>query len=256
MIDLTLITVTYNADRFIDRTLKSVEAAFREKPGDFQVEYLVIDGGSADTTRQRVEHYPQLGIRWRSEPDDGLYDAMNKGLEEAAGRYVWFLNAGDEMYDPAVLKRLAEAFHNRCDVYFSDAMLVREDGTEIGLRSEKTPHSLPALINWRDMKLGMKVCHQAFIVNREIAPRYDMHNLSADLDWEIVSLKRSASNYRIPVPLCRYLVGGLSVQNHRRSLLDRWKVLKRHFGMTGALWNHVRIMARGALFLLCRGKYW
>ena len=246
---LTLITITYNAEQFLERTLRSVAKAARLVPGVVDnVEYILIDGASQDGTLQIAERYSSLFTRILSEPDAGLYDAMNKGLSLATGDYLWFLNAGDEVHDGQVLSRLLHAFQEPADVYYSDALFVDEGGQEIGLRSQVTPHTLPTDIHWQDFALGMKISHQAFIVRRAIAPAYNTANLSADIDWEIKCLKKSQKTVYLPFALCRYLTGGMSVRHRRRSLLDRFKVLSEHFGLFPTVMNHFRIAARGLRF--------
>ena len=188
---LTIITVTYNAEKY--SSIPAERAAGTGAVGQpDQVEHLVVDGASRDRTLTVAEKYREvLSLRITSEPDHGLYDAMNKGQARARGRYVWFLNAGDEVHDEQVLQRLLEAMRSQADVYYSDALFVRDDGSPVGLRSQVTPHALPATLHWRHMSLGMKVSHQAFLVNKELAPAYDISNLSADIEWEIVCLKRA-----------------------------------------------------------------
>ncbi|GGC01540.1 glycosyltransferase family 2 protein [Dyadobacter sediminis] len=253
---LTIITITYNAERFLERTLKSVEQALQDTERAFETEYLIIDGNSTDGTLQIAAKYKPIISRIVSEPDRGLYDAMNKGLARATGKYIWFLNAGDEIYNVNVLEKLFLSFESQADVYYSDAMLVKDDGSEVGLRSRFTPHDLPKNLKWQDFAFGMKVCHQAFIAKREIAPYYDDQNLSADIDWEIQILKRSDQVQYLDFLLCKYLMGGISVKNHRRSLMDRFHVLRKHFGLFPALFNHVLIFQRGFQFARRNGRYW
>jgi glycosyltransferase involved in cell wall biosynthesis len=253
---LTIITVTFNAEAYLDRTLRSVEKALKHVDEPDQIEYLIIDGLSKDGTLQIAERYNGFISRIVSEKDKGLYDAMNKGIGLASGKYLWFLNAGDEIYDEHVLKNLMNAFGNDSDVYYSDAMMVAENGQEVGLRSRFTPHNLPENLHWTDFALGMKVCHQAFIAKKKIAPQYDHNNLSADIDWEITCLKRAGKIRFLPFVLCRYLLGGMSVKNHRRSLSDRFKVLQKHFGLLPTLLNHLRIFWRGFWFARRNGQYW
>lgn len=250
---LSIITVTFNAERYLERTLTSVLA---QRNQDF--EYLVIDGGSTDSTLDIVQRYSGRIDRWVSEPDRGLYDAMNKGLRMAKGQYVWFMNAGDEIYSPDTVTQLFGAFEQGADVCYGDALFVHDDGSALGLRSEVTPHRLPTQLRWQDFRLGMVVCHQSFVVRRSIAPEYLLvHRYSADIDWEIRCLKASKRVVGLPAPLSRYLTGGYSVKNLRRSLQDRFWVLKRHFGLLPTLWAHVEILCRGGLFALKRkGKYW
>lgn len=254
---LTIITVTYNAGAFLERTLESAANGLAETEERNLIEYLLIDGASADNTLEIAARYEDaLRLKIRSEPDRGLYDAMNKGLRWATGQYVWFLNAGDEVYDRSTLDRLISAMHSGADIYYSDALFVSAKGEMLGLRSEVTPHSLPEKISWRDMALGMKICHQAFIVKRELAPAFDINNLSADLDWEIAAMKKSVTIEYLGFVLCRYLLGGLSAQKRGRSLSDRWRVLRRHFGLGAAVLNHIKIAVRGVRFYMKKGKYW
>jgi len=242
---VSIITITYNAERFLERTIKSIVS---QQATDY--EYIVIDGSSTDGTLAIIKHYESHITHWISEPDGGLYDAMNKGLHRATGDYVWFMNAGDELYEVDTLAGLFQKIDtSHADVYYSDALFVRDNGPDrpaipLGLRSEVTPHTLPHNLTWQDMKLGMKVCHQAFVARRTIAPDYPTNNLSADLDWEIRCLKAAKKIELLPFVLCKYLTGGLSVQQHRRSLIDRFKILSKHFGMLPTVLNHGKIAWR------------
>lgn len=253
---ITIITITYNAENFLERTLKSLQNALQEVSDPSVIEYLIIDGNSRDGTLQIAKRYDQFINKVVSEPDRGLYDAMNKGLYLATGKYLWFLNAGDEVYDENTLFNLLSRLKSGADTYYSDAMLVKENGVEVGLRSRFTPHSLPENLKWQDFRLGMKVCHQAFITKKEIAPSYDVSNLSADIDWEITCLKNSGKTEFLDFVLCRYLLGGTSTQNHRRSLTDRFHVLRKHFGFFPTVCNHLLILYRGFMFAWRNGKYW
>ena len=241
---VSIITITYNARAFLERTIQSV----RQQEAD-DYEYLVIDGASTDGTLSIIKQYESSITSWISEPDRGLYEAMNKGLHRARGQYVWFMNAGDTLHNPQTLGNLLDRIKaTQADVYYSDALFVRDDGTSVGLRSQVTPHSLPHTLTWHDMALGMKVCHQAFVVKRVLAPDYLTTNLSADLDWEIRCLKAAQTIEYVPFVLCTYLIGGLSVQQHRRSLADRFRVLVTHFGWLTTLLNHGRILWRAYRF--------
>ena len=241
---VSIITITYNAERFLERTIQSI---VNQQATDF--EYIMIDGASKDGTLAIIKRYEPHITSWISEPDKGLYDAMNKGLRRAKGQYVWFMNAGDELYDSTTLSQLLDRITaTRADIYYSDAQFVRNDGTAIGLRSQITPHTLPKNLTWRDMALGMKVCHQAFVPKRSIAPDYLTNNLSADLDWEIRCLKAAKTVEFLPFVLCNYLIGGLSVQQHRKSLVDRFTVLVTHFGLLVTIRNHIHIVIRAIKF--------
>lgn len=248
----SIITITYNAEKFLERTIRSIVA---QDCQDF--EYIVVDGASKDGTLEIIKQNQTIITNWISEPDKGLYDAMNKGLHLASGDFVWFMNAGDEIADYQVISELKKMIATETDVLYGDTFFVNDAGEKLGLRSQITPHQLPLNLRWQDMKYGMLVCHQAFIVRRNIAPFYIENNLSADIDWEIVCLKRSRKTIFVDFVLAHYLVGGISNKQLKRSLLDRYAVLKKHFGFLGTIKSHAVILLRGLVLILKKGgKYW
>jgi glycosyltransferase involved in cell wall biosynthesis len=245
---VSVITITWNAAAVLESTIGSI---LTQTFTDY--EYLIIDGGSTDGTLDIIRKYePKLGY-WISEPDKGLYDAMNKGLRVAKGEYVWFMNAGDQLYDTHTLARVFEESEKGADVYYGDALYFNQDGQELGLRSRVTPHRLPEHLTWKSLRYGMVVCHQAFVARRSIAPLYDLsHPYSADIDWEIRCLRSARKIVNTHSVLCRYLTGGFSVKNHRESLLDRYRILQKHYGTVPNLLSHLWITMRGGLFALGR----
>ncbi len=248
---LSIITITYNAELVLERTLQSV---FDQTNQNF--EYLIIDGASKDQTIKMAQKFGVKNIV--SEPDKGIYDAMNKGLALAKGEYIWYMNAGDQLSDKQVVERLFMAFESGGDIYYSDTLIVNEKDNHIGLRSEITPHKLPKTLNWKAFKYGMLVCHQSFIVRKSIAPKYILdHHYSADIDWEINCMKASKKTIFLDFILSKYLMGGFSVKNLKASLLDRFIILKKHFGIVTTVFSHLIICFRGLLFIIYRKKkYW
>ena len=111
-IKLSIITVTYNALSLLKGTASSVE---RQKCAG--VEYLVIDGNSSDGTRAFLEGSNTVD-RYISEPDKGLYDAMNKAIDFAEGQMIWFVNAGDHIYGDDTLNKLVDAIDSDTDVVY------------------------------------------------------------------------------------------------------------------------------------------
>ena len=111
MINFTIITCTYDASKYIDRTLESVRG--QSYP---HIEHFIIDGVSKDDTVKKAQtyaydsHYPVIV---KSEPDKGLYDAMNKGIQLAKGNYIIFLNAGDVFYEEDTLTNIAEQLKDK-----------------------------------------------------------------------------------------------------------------------------------------------
>jgi glycosyltransferase involved in cell wall biosynthesis len=250
---LSIITITYNAEKFLKRTIESILAQSNQ---DF--EYIIIDGKSKDSTVEIAKAYGERVNLLVSEPDKGLYDAMNKGLRLASGDFVWFMNAGDEINESEIVANFMQSLaETNADVFYGDTYFVEENGTIQGLRSDITPHRLPRNLKWQDMNLGMLVCHQAFIARKSIAPFYLENNLSADIDWEIECLKRAKKVQFLDTVVAKYLVGGISNKQLKRSLIDRYEVLKKHFGLFGAIMAHIQITIRGVKLILKKGgKYW
>lgn len=108
---VTIITICYNCADDLERTIKSVLLQ------DYKnIEYIVVDGGSKDGTLKVIEKYAGRISRWVSEPDSGIYNAMNKGLRMATGDWVNFMNAGDALHDCNVVSRFAETIDDRAEV--------------------------------------------------------------------------------------------------------------------------------------------
>ena len=217
---ISIITVTYNAEATIGRTLESV--AQQTHP---DVEHLIIDGASTDRTLDIARRYPHAIIS--SEPDKGLYDAMNKGLKKATGDYLCFLNAGDKLHSKETLAHIAAS-----------------------IPSPQHGNGVAILYGaWRSFRQGMLVCHQAFYVNRQLAPLYDTHyRFSADFDWCIRCMKEGErlgmENLFIKEPLADYLNEGMTTANRRASLNERFRIMAKHYGLVPTIIQHIWFIFR------------
>ncbi|MGB1121829.1 MAG: glycosyltransferase family 2 protein, partial [Saprospiraceae bacterium] len=236
---ISVITVVYNGQDFLEGTIRSVMNQTYK-----HIEYLIIDGKSKDKTVDIIKQYNHYISDWITEQDKGLYDAMNKGLKMATGDFVLFMNAGDQFADSTVLETVFSKYDATTDVLYGEVMMVDENRQAIGTRTEITTRKLPQQLTWKSMKLGMVVCHQAFIPRRELCPFYMVDNLSADIDWVIEILKKSRKNVNCGIVIADFLVGGVSKQRHRQSLKDRYNVLQKHFGIIPNFFNHILIIIR------------
>jgi glycosyltransferase involved in cell wall biosynthesis len=244
----SIITIVYNGESLIEGTMQSV---LNQTFTDY--EYLIIDGKSKDNTFKIVEELKKkhpLSIKAISEPDKGLYDAMNKGLARAKGEFVLFLNAGDRLFDTTTLEKVAKYATPDTDILFGETMLVNDDRQHIGTRTDLTVQKLPQKLTWRSLRYGMVVCHQSFFVRRTLTPQYIENNLAADIDWVIQCLKKSKNQAHTQVIISEYLMGGVSKTRHQQSLKDRYAVLKTHFGWLPNLFNHGIIVVRALIFKL------
>lgn len=233
---ISIITICYNAASTITRTLRSVSA--QTYPN---IQYLIIDGASKDNTLELVrELAPEAEIY--SERDKGIYDAMNKGLDRATGDYVWYVNAGDALASPTTVEDLVRATctgDSLPDVLYGDTRLIDAEDYDLGLRRLRPPHQL----DWRSFRSGMLVCHQAFVAKRSISPHYDLrYRFSADVDWCIRVLKEAKTTAFYPEPIALYLNEGTTTANHRASLIERFHVMRHHYGLVTTVLQHLRFL--------------
>jgi glycosyltransferase involved in cell wall biosynthesis len=236
---ISIITVVYNGVDLLEDTIRSVVG--QTYPN---IEYLIIDGASNDGTLDIIKKYDDLIDQWISEPDNGLYDAMNKGIKLATGDYLWFMNSGDHIHEPTTVQRMMDRNTNNADIIYGEVLLVDSNRHPLGTRSELSTRKLPKQLHWKSLKHGMVVSHQAFLPKRSIAPLYIEHNLAADIDWVIECLKKSKRNLNTEMVLAKFLLGGVSKQRHQQSLKDRFAVLQKHYGLFPNLWNHFYIGLR------------
>lgn len=168
MIKFSVITITYNAEAVLERTLQSVLQQTHE-----DVEHLIIDGASTDGTVAMAQRYKAESdasgrghkVIVRSEPDDGLYHAMNKGLTQASGDYIIYMNAGDCFPQADTLEQIARRCHlnelpsdSLPAVVYGRTDIVDGQGRYLHPRRLQPPKKL----SWRSFRQGMLVCHQAF----------------------------------------------------------------------------------------------
>ena len=230
----SIITVTYNAEKVLEDTIQSVIfQTYRN------VEYIIVDGASKDHTLDIVNKYHNRINKVISEPDKGLYDAMNKGIQLATGDYLCFLNAGDKFHDSETLQKIVHTLKGQelPDVIYGETAIVDEEGHFLHMRRLSTP----AHLNWKSFKQGMLVCHQAFFANRELAINhlYDLqYRFSADFDWCIRIMKKAKCLHNTRLTLIDYLNEGMTTKNHKASLKERFCIMAKHYGLISTILHH------------------
>lgn len=226
----SIITVTYNAVQWLERTILSILSQTCT-----DVEYIIVDGGSADGTVDLITNYElritnRCRFHWISEPDDGLYDAMNKGLKLATGDYVWFINAGDRIHSPSTIQEIVNQIsilHSPFSILYGETEISDAQGNSLGMRRLKAPEKL----TWKSFKMGMLVCHQSFIVKREIAGTYDLqYRYAADFEWCIRCLKKADHIFNTHQTLSYFLEAGYSAANRKAALKERYEMMCKYYG--------------------------
>ena len=229
----SIITVTYNASRWLERTIRSVISQSYSN-----IEYIIVDGNSSDGTLDIIKKYQTSVTHWMSEPDRGLYDAMNKGMKLASGDYVWFLNAGDTLYSETVVQDMVNAVGggNLPDILYGETLIADSEGNPLAMRRLKAPEKL----SWKSFDMGMLVCHQSFLVRRAIAEPYDMqYRFTADYDWCIRCLKKADRVFNTHLILSRFLEAGLSATNRKEALKERYRIMCENYGKLPTQIRHV-----------------
>ena len=262
MIRITYVTITFNAAKVLQRTLDSVLQ--QDYPN---IVHLIIDGASTDNTMKLVDDYIARSnaaenghrIQVTSEPDKGIYDAMNKGLRSLDGDYVCFLNAGDFLPAADTVSRIAEAATNTHHpspntqlpaVMYGNTDIVDGEGRFLHHRRLSPPEHL----TWKSFKQGMLVCHQAFYARTDfaIATPYDMqYRYSADVDW-CIRVMKAAEKENIPLlnlkmVVANYTEEGQTTLHHRESLWERYRVMEHHYGRVQTCLLHLWFVVRALL---------
>ncbi len=246
---VTIITITYNAEKVIEKTIQSV---LNQTYSNF--EYIIIDGKSTDATVAIIEKYNTLinrgdyailphNFRWISEPDTGLYHAMNKGITFANGNYIWFMNAGDKIHNNNTLKIIEATLAKNQDaiVIYGQSLMINQNDRALGERHKIAPPNL----NLKHMLNGLVVCHQSIIVKRDKAPLYDLqYRIASDYDWVIKILNHSKSNVYINDYLSDFMIAGTSSVHRKKAWKERYFIMKKHFGLCKTLWAHFKIILK------------
>ena len=234
-----IITVTYNAEKTVGRTLDSVDS---QTFTDY--EHLVVDGGSTDGTLSDVASQPNPRRSYVSEKDRGIYDAMNKGISLSQGRYLIFLNAGDKFHSPDTLQIIADAIAAAGEpgIVYGQTDIVDDDGRRLGPRHL----TAPADLSLKSFATGMVVCHQAFVALRSIVGFYNLkYRFSADYDWCIRCLQHSRCNVGLTdTVLIDYLSEGMTTRNMLPSLRERFRIMRFYYGLLPTLWRHIGFASR------------
>ena len=242
---ISIITVAFNAAETIEGTLLSVaQQTFRD------MEHVVIDGGSSDGTQAVVSSHGDRISRFLSEPDRGIYDAMNKGLALATGDVIGFLNADDTYANENVLSRVAETMERyHLDVLFGDVAFCQRESPDRIVRRYSSSHFRPDRIAW-----GWMPAHPALFVKREVfqkaGPFRTDYRIAGDFEFVARAFGKQSLRYRyLPEVLVKMRLGGVSTGGWRNTMLLNKEVL-RACRENGIQTNMLKILSKYPVKLL------
>lgn len=215
---ISIITVTLNDRDTIEKTIKSVlNQSYKD------IEYIIIDGGSTDGALEIINRYKKNLSYFISEPDKGIYNAMNKGAKKATGDYLYFLNAGDILHNNEVLKEVVENMENT-DMFFGKVMVVGENNIP----------NLKGTVSKNKVKLGAKVSQQAVFLKRSVFEKVggldEKYKIASDFD---LLCKVFDSNYDVKksdIIICDFDSSGVS-SNLEKAYEDTRKVIYDRYGI-------------------------
>jgi hypothetical protein len=171
---------------------------------------------------------------------------MNKGAAMAKGDYLCFLNAGDTFFAADTVEKMMLTFEDASapDILYGETAIVDDAGTFLHMRRLKAPEKL----NWKSFRQGMVVCHQAFIVKRELFEPYNLaYRFSSDFDWSIRMMKKATSIHNTRLTLINYLNEGMTTRNRKASLKERYRIMARHYGQLSSFLHHLWFVVRALL---------
>jgi len=213
---ISVITVTYNDAESLLKTMESVRS--QSYPN---IEYIVIDGGSSDSTLSYIKSFEDVISCFVSEADEGIYDAMNKGSKLAAGEYITFLNAGDYYYSDDCLERI-----------FTEAEICSYDviyGSNYYYKNRKMILQEP-----RPLELfyrGMPFNHQSVFVRSDLVKgspfKHNVYRIQCEYQFLLDLYLRDCDFYKVDTIVAVYEAGGFSDVNFLERTLERWLIVKR-----------------------------
>jgi putative colanic acid biosynthesis glycosyltransferase len=198
---ISIVTVVYNDYLGLTKTLESIS---NQSCNDYEL--LIIDGGSSDKTLSVIKKYEAIISYQVSEKDNGIYDAMNKGLDQCNGKWVIFLNAGDEFNSPDTLFLALQEMKDSSTTYFGRAKII--SGNKDSWLYPSGDISIAHIKNWLIDKLPN---HQAIFFPKSFYRhnRYNLNfNISSDSDFKLRALKDQYSF--LDMTICKFYLGGLS----------------------------------------------
>lgn len=254
---ISIITATFNSGKTLRDTLESIRQQTYQ-----DIEAIVVDGGSKDNTLDIVREYESLlhgKLRWISEPDKGIYDAMNKGINMATGDIIGILNSDDFYTSDDVLQKVAEEFDKDAtlEAVYGDIHFVKSENLKKCTRYYSSKSFRPWLL-----RFGFMPAHPSFYVRREVYEKYGLYDLqyktSSDFEWMVrLFAKHHIKAKYLPMDFVTMREGGEStagIEAKRKVNNDIVDSLKKHRIFTCGAFKYVRYAVKGFELILTKIK--
>jgi glycosyltransferase involved in cell wall biosynthesis len=224
---VSVITVCFNRKNTIEQAIRSVVE--QDYP---DIEYIVIDGNSSDGTKDIIESYSDKITQYISEPDKGMYDAINKGLSLATGDIVGLMHSDDVFYDKAVVSKIVKAFQNGSDIdaLYGNGIYVTNDNEQKTVRNR-----IGGEYNYKRLKTGWLPLHPTVYIKKSIIEKYGNYDLNFKIASDTEFLLRYLFRYKIKIAylnvyIVKMRMGGLSTDHKRffQVLTEDYKIYKYH----------------------------
>lgn len=217
---ISIITVTYNAQTALEETMQSV--FLQTYPN---IEYIIIDGKSQDGTLDIIKRYESQIATWLSEKDNGIYDAMNKGIRLAKGEIIGMINAGD-YYEPEAVENIVNAFlkEKQAGIFHGNVNMLNEDGSFFKLKKPNT--------DLNQLYKGISLFHPTFFVHKSIYEEKGLYDIvyksSADFDFALRNHLLGTPFYYLDTVIANFRLGGYSTVNKLNANLESREILYKN----------------------------
>ncbi len=198
---ISVITVSFNNKNELEKTIQSVVNQSYKN-----IEYIIFDGGSSDGSKEILEKYSDKISFWASEKDNGIFNAMNKGIVKSSGEFIIFLNSGDTFYENTTLENAVKSFDTTHQIYYGNVIRIRKD--------RESFRTYPEVLDFSYFYNG-SLCHQATFIKRQLFFDYFLYNenykIAADWEFFIYTICKENIPYKyINQTICYYDFNGIS----------------------------------------------
>jgi putative colanic acid biosynthesis glycosyltransferase len=237
---ISVVTVVYNGFDSLEMTIKSILSQTYQN-----IEYIIIDGNSTDATLAIIKKYENQIDTWISEADDGIYDAMNKGVKLANGDFIIFMNSSDTFYDDTTLQNIIDKINDKDKVYFGRAKITHQNTSWL-YPNEKFDFS--SIDIWLKKALPN---HQAMLFPKSFYKSYSYdlkYKIGSDSDYKF-NAQSICGFVFLDIVFCKFELGGVSSdfttwRDTKQILHDSWAISMKHRGIYFACERFFRIVTK------------